>query len=342
MSLFYIKTLDEPYRNKEVPTFESNLAHVEKLTHLVGFFSHKLNVANVEYLPGDRKDSILIKLDFGARQNYIFYPLYNAFRYPNQTFIGYNYASYPKSSLFKAFTATQLRANLGEEMGVSLHQQFKKYKDLDIEYRESLSTRKLGVNVSEVKRASTFTFTKNLLDQANLESTNFPFHAFCDETKQLFVSVGSKRRRNNIETAKASPALLKHALNQDKLLCIKLGFFQSDFKEYIFNNGHTTEVSAEYSSDQLNTSFLHLKAHYRRFASFWDHYSLQAHVKADKLVGLGDHTTFSVNDTVMLRNFKGVKDVGIKHYSNEPTVTKGKSTFPVGDCLGHLSAIELG
>jgi hypothetical protein len=234
------------------------------------------------------------------------------FRYPNYTFLGYNFSDYPKSSLFKAFDKTQVRLGYGDRKSMSFHQFFKEYKGLNIEYCEELSQRDLGINANEVKRESSLTFHKYL----NKGTSLFPFHTFTDSAQELFLKVGFKSRCNNVDTNKASGDFMKHALNQDKLFAMKFGYFGSHFKDLFYTEGSTNEVSGEYCTDQLNSNFVHLKAHHRRFTTYGN-YFIQAHAKYDKLIGLSGHKDFSVNDTIMLRNFKGVKDVGRKYYKEE-------------------------
>lgn len=251
----------------------------------------------------------MIGVDFKQKPNYIFYPIYGMFRYPNYTFVGYNFSNYSKSSLFKAFDKTQVRFGYGDKKSMSFHQFFKEYKGFNIEYCEEISQRDLGINANEVKRESSLIFHKYL----NKDISLFPFHTFTDSVEEYFLKVGFKSRRNNVDTNKSSAEFMKHALNQDRLFALKLGYFSSNFKDLFFTEGSTNEISGEYCTDHLNSNFVHLKAHHRRFTTY-QNYFIQAHAKYDKLIGLSGHKGFSVNDTIMLRNFKGVKDVGKKHY----------------------------
>jgi hypothetical protein len=266
------------------------------------------------------------------------FPLYGMFLHPNFTYLGYNYSKYPQSSLFSAFQATQLRFGFGWKKSISFHQFFKQYKGIDIEYSEELSSRMLGINAREVKRESSVTFHKWIQRPSLL----FPGHAFTDANSEYFLKVGYKRRRNDIDTFRASPEFLKHALNQDKLFAVKVGYSSSEFKDSKFEEGTTTELSGEYCTDHINSNFLHLKAHHRRFMVYND-YCFQAHAKFDKIIGLNGQKDFSVNDTILLRNFKGVKDVGLKYYRHAGgKVEKNKNRLPVGDALGHTAVLELG
>ena len=155
-----------------------------------------------------------MKLSFENRLNYFFFPYYGSFVYPNYSFLGYNLSKYPSSSLFNALEKTQLRAIFGNKLGVSFHQFFKKYRGLDIEFSQELSRRDLGINAREVKRETYLTFHKYLHE----ESQSFPFHTFTEPIQEYYLKVGSKSRRNEVDTHKASPEFLKHALNQDSLL----------------------------------------------------------------------------------------------------------------------------
>ena len=60
-------------------------------------------------------------------------------------------------------------------------------------------------------------------------------------------------------------------------------------------------------------------------------------------MGLGGHKGFSINDRILLRNFKGVRDVGKKyHRPDQETQVKDRNYLPTGDCLGHTHVLELG
>jgi hypothetical protein len=260
------------------------------------------------------------------------------FSLPNYTFIGYHLSEYPKSSIFKPLEASQIKAGYGWKNSVSLHQFFKRYRDIDVEYSEEISTRKLGINAKEVMRESSLTFHSWIHEPSKI----FPFLPLADTSSEMYLKLGYKRRRNEVDTSKASPQFLKHALNQDKLFCIKAGYSSNEFSSINFENGKCTDLSGEYCSDELNSKFLHLKAHHRRFIPFGD-FRIQAHAKYDKIITLGGLDDVSINDRILLRNFKGVKDVGRKYYKNpDNKIVNEKSRMPVGDSLGHTSALELG
>lgn len=286
---------------------------------------------------GDKEDHIKLDLEFEQKPNYFILPIFGMYLHPNFTFIGYNYSAYPKSSLFKIFDSTQVRVGYGDRKSLSFHQFFKSYKGIDTEYLEELSTRNLGINVREVKRESALIFRKWL----HRPSIIFPFHGFADASKYYYFKFGYKRRRNDIDVRKASAELLKIALNQDKMLELQLGYSSSQFEDPTFQNGSTTELSAAYNSDPLNSKFVHLKAHFRRFFSIGS-LLMQSHAKFDKIVGITNPEDIAINDRVLLRNFKGVKDVGKKYYKHVEEREGAKNRLPVGDCLGHLSCLELG
>lgn len=246
---------------------------------------------------------------------------------PNFTFIGYNYSAYPKSSLFKLFDATQVRIGYGEKKSLSFHQFFKTYKGIDTEYLEELSSRNLGINVREIKRESALIFRSWI----NKPSIIFPFHGFADASSFYYFKFGYKRRRNDVDIRKASAELLKIALNQDKMLELKLGYSSSQFEDPTFQNGSTTELSAGYNSDSLNSKFIHLKAHFRKFFSIGS-LLMQSHAKFDKIIGITNADDISINDKILLRSFKGVKDVGKKYYKHVDEDKEGaKNRLPVGD-----------
>ena len=257
--------------------------------------------------------------------------------HPNFTFAGYNYSSYPKSSLFKYFDATQVRVGYGTKKSVSFHQFFKTYKEIDTEYLEELSSRNLGMNVREIKRESALIFRQWI----NKPSILFPFHGFADASSWYYFKFGYKRRRNDVDTNKASAELLKIALNQDKMLELKLGYSSSEFTDPSFQNGSTTEISAEYNSDSLNSKFVHMKAHFRKFFSVGK-LLMQSHAKFDKIIPLTNSDDIMLNDRILLRNFKGIKDVGKKHYKHAEEKETAINRLPVGDWIGHLSSLELG
>mmetsp|Transcript_18525 Transcript_18525/g.16409 ORF Transcript_18525/g.16409 Transcript_18525/m.16409 type:complete len:158 (-) Transcript_18525:679-1152(-) len=156
-----------------------------------------------------------MSLGIETQPNYFIYPYFPSFIYGNHTFFGYKVSKYPKSSIFKAFENTQLRALIyGDGVGASFHQFFKQYKGIETEFSQSLTQRKLGMNAIEIKREASLTFHKHLSESSNL----FPLHAYADPINEFYIKIGSKSRRNDIDTTKASPEFLKHALNQDKLL----------------------------------------------------------------------------------------------------------------------------
>lgn len=266
------------------------------------------------------------------------YPYYGMFVRPNYTYVGYHFSKYPKSSLFTLFKATQLKAGYGWKNSVSFHQLFKEYKGINIEYSEELSSRILGINAREIQRDSCLTFHKWLQAPSEI----FPNHAIADASREYFLKVGYKRRRNDVDINKASPEFMKHSLNQDKLFSTTIGYLANEFKDISFSKGSTTEVSGEYATDNVNTTFLHLKAHHRRFMAF-ENYRVQAHIKWDKVINMNDAHDLSINDRILLRNFKGVKDVGQKYYKQGGgKVEKDKSRLPVGDSLGFKNVLEIG
>lgn len=188
------------------------------------------------------EDHIKVDIDFKVKPNFIFTPLFGMYVTPNLTYIGYNYSDYPKSSLFKIFQNTQLRASLGWKKSLSFHQFFKKWRGIDIEYREELSTRNLGLNSREIKRESSLVFHKRLQDP----SFFFPFFAFTDDSEELYAQIGYKRRRNDIDVTKASAEFMKNAFNQDNLFFFKVGYLSNQFTNLSFDEGKCLDVSAEF------------------------------------------------------------------------------------------------
>lgn len=301
---------------------------------LISNFSINSKEVNATYKPGDAEDKIKLEFEINQKPNYLVLPYFGMFLTPNYTFIGYNYSNYPKSSLFKLFKSTQMRLGYGTKKSVSFHQFFKTYNDIDTEYLEELSSRQLGINIQEVKRESALIFRRYIERSPSLV---FPFHGFADCSSFYYFKYGYKRRTNNVDKNKASPELLRIALNQDKVLGLKMGYSASYFETPTFEDGHTVDISAEYNTDSLNSRFVHLSSHFRKFFSAGS-YCMQAHAKLDKIVTLGENTDIPINDRILLRNFKGVKDVGAKHYKNaEDKADKDKNRLPVGDCLGHKS-----
>jgi hypothetical protein len=166
-------------------------------------------------------------------------------------------------------------------------------------------------------------------------SEYFPYHSGSDLHNYAFLQIGSKRLTNNVDTSKASAELMKLTLNNQKLFVVKWGLLRSDFENMFFEDGYTSELSAEYNKDAVAPAYLHLRAHYRRFMSF-DPYLVQWHVKYDKIVG-------DTDARIWMRNFKGIKDVGKKgHKSNEEKVQNNINKLPSGDPLGHKSVIDFG
>ncbi|CAI2368830.1 unnamed protein product [Moneuplotes crassus] len=325
-------------------SFDEKVTLIENMNHCYEFlenvkkYSQCLKKSNCEYLPGDAIDKIKMDFYFQKTPNYWFYPIYSAFVNPNYHYFGYNLSKYPKSSLFKKFDKTQLRFGFGEKWAMSFHQFFKEHKGYNIEFSSELSRRDIGINAREYKRETGVTFHKYLSEPSVL----FPLCPFVDENKEYFCKIYSKRRSNEIDTNKASTEFLDLALNQDRLLAVKVGYLSSKFKDILLSEGHTMEVSGEFCTDQINSKFLHFKSHYRRFHTVGNCY-LQTFAKYDKLLGLGNHKEYSINDRILLRNFKGVRDVGKKyHRPGQEAQVKDRNYLPTGDCLGHTHALELG
>ena len=182
---------------------------------------------------------------------------------PNYMFVGYNFSVFPEKGLFRLLKASQLRLGYGDKKSISFHQFFKTKGEFEPEFFEELSQRYLGPGIKETKRETGMIFRYWL----NRPSIYFPFHSFADAKSCYYLQFGYKRRKNDVDESKVDRRVMDIISNQEKLIGFKLGYSSSHFEDTSFENGLTTELSAEFNRDLLGSKFGHLKAHFRKFFS---------------------------------------------------------------------------